>query len=277
MARRFNPPPSWPVPPGDWKPPVGWEPDPTWPPAPPDWAFWIRESRWPRPRTILVRAGAGVVVVLVAAATVVAVAAPDEQGRANAQYGAAPTTASTAAATPVQASNAVSYRGSGDQVVAIEKPETGAVLLTVTGSGSADDFVVHSLDDRLGEFDLLVNEVGAYSGTVILDADEVQDTREVKVSYPGTWRLTLAPREEARTIAGSTVTGRGRDVFFYGGPATTALIEHTGESNFVVRALDADGPELVVNEIGTYSGERPLEGGVYVQVTADGAWSVHPR
>jgi hypothetical protein len=41
VSWRFNPPPSWPVPGGDWLPPAGWAPDPGWPPAPPGWEFWV--------------------------------------------------------------------------------------------------------------------------------------------------------------------------------------------------------------------------------------------
>ena len=40
MARKFNPPPGWPVYYG-FEPPPGWEPDPAWPPAPPGWPLWI--------------------------------------------------------------------------------------------------------------------------------------------------------------------------------------------------------------------------------------------
>lgn len=38
---RFNAPPGWDVPDGDWRPPVGWAPDPGWPPAPGGWQFWV--------------------------------------------------------------------------------------------------------------------------------------------------------------------------------------------------------------------------------------------
>ena len=37
----FNPPPGWPKPPEDWRPPAGWAPDPSWPAAPEGWALWI--------------------------------------------------------------------------------------------------------------------------------------------------------------------------------------------------------------------------------------------
>jgi hypothetical protein len=41
MALRYNPPPGWQVPRGDWRPPFDWEPEPSWPPAPPGWSFWL--------------------------------------------------------------------------------------------------------------------------------------------------------------------------------------------------------------------------------------------
>ncbi len=37
----FNPPPGWPKPPANWKPPNGWTPDPSWPEPPPDWQLWV--------------------------------------------------------------------------------------------------------------------------------------------------------------------------------------------------------------------------------------------
>lgn len=42
---RFNPPPGWDVPGGDWTPPPGWKADPSWPPAPQGWQFWTRDER----------------------------------------------------------------------------------------------------------------------------------------------------------------------------------------------------------------------------------------
>src|SRR5690606_28366997 len=42
----FNPPPGWPQPPANWKPPKGWMPDPAWPHPPDGWQLWVpRESQ----------------------------------------------------------------------------------------------------------------------------------------------------------------------------------------------------------------------------------------
>lgn len=37
----FNPPPGWPKPPPNWRPPKGWTPDPAWPDPPSGWQLWI--------------------------------------------------------------------------------------------------------------------------------------------------------------------------------------------------------------------------------------------
>ena len=37
----FNPPPGWPTPPENWRPPAGWTPDPSWPEPPSGWQLWL--------------------------------------------------------------------------------------------------------------------------------------------------------------------------------------------------------------------------------------------
>ncbi|MET8045590.1 hypothetical protein ABZU25_32570 [Micromonospora sp. NPDC005215] len=51
-----------------------------------------------------------------------------------------------------------------------------------------------------------------------------------------------------------------------------------GESNFVVESYNLESGEggLLINEIGGYSGTRPLDAPALVQVTADGNWSINP-
>lgn len=40
----FNPPPGWPKPPRNWKPPKGWNPDPSWPSPPEGWQLWVSQG-----------------------------------------------------------------------------------------------------------------------------------------------------------------------------------------------------------------------------------------
>ena len=44
MAKRFNPPPNWPLLPEGWTPPPGWSPDPAWPPVPAGWQLWVEDD-----------------------------------------------------------------------------------------------------------------------------------------------------------------------------------------------------------------------------------------
>ncbi|MET7982605.1 MULTISPECIES: DUF4041 domain-containing protein [unclassified Streptomyces] len=67
---RFNPPPSWPVPPSGWTPPPDWRPDPSWPSMPAGWQLWVAEAG-STPDTLAAGFAAG------AAAVPDAAAAPD--------------------------------------------------------------------------------------------------------------------------------------------------------------------------------------------------------
>ncbi len=49
------------------------------------------------------------------------------------------------------------------------------------------------------------------------------------------------------------------DPFTPPSPVSRITFEHTGQSNFAVKIYDQDGDyDLLVNEIGNYSGSRPL-------------------
>ncbi|MEV4274912.1 hypothetical protein [Actinoplanes xinjiangensis] len=64
-----------------------------------------------------------------------------------------------------------------------------------------------------------------------------------------------------------------------GGNATKAKITHSkGSSNLVIQAYSLETGEggLLVNEIGGYSGTRPLQAPALVEVTADGKWTISP-
>jgi hypothetical protein len=54
----------------------------------------------------------------------------------------------------------------------------------------------------------------------------------------------------------------------------TAKVTHRGSSNFVVRAY-GDSQELLINEIGKYSGEILIPSGTLaLEIEADGPWTV---
>lgn len=79
------------------------------------------------------------------------------------------------------------------------------------------------------------------------------------------------------------LSGRGDDVVSLDKPDVPAIITftHSGSSNFVVTTYDDNGNhiDLLVNEIGSYNGTRPLDFGASelaerLEIQADGSWSV---
>jgi hypothetical protein len=55
------------------------------------------------------------------------------------------------------------------------------------------------------------------------------------------------------------------------------MISHQGSGNFAIWAYSEDGTDLLVNEIGTYTGESLLADGTFVlEITADGSWTITP-
>lgn len=79
------------------------------------------------------------------------------------------------------------------------------------------------------------------------------------------------------------LSGRGDDVVRLDKPDVPAIITltHSGSSNFVVTTYDGSGNriDLLVNEIGSYEGTRPLDFGATelterLEIQADGSWAV---
>jgi len=62
-----------------------------------------------------------------------------------------------------------------------------------------------------------------------------------------------------------------------GGFCSEKNLNHVGDSNFVVNNYPLSGTyDLLVNEIGNYSGEQILDPDV-MQIQADGEWQILPQ
>jgi hypothetical protein len=164
------------------------------------------------------------------------------------------------------------YSGFGDDVLAISKHDTGAEALVIQHTGPSN-FAVHSLDSSLESTDLLVNEIGNYSGTVLLDGGwSSTETSKLKITAGGAWTITLVPLQKVKSFNGKApITGFGDDVFYYTGEIASAAFTHDGSSNIAVKTHGSDS-DLLINEIGPYKGTVVWRPGLY-SVTADGNWS----
>ncbi|SFS11336.1 TM2 domain-containing protein [Agrococcus baldri] len=165
----------------------------------------------------------------------------------------------------------VTRQGSGDSIV--ELP-AGAGIVTASHNGSAN-FIVQVLDASNGSTgDLLVNTIGAYSGTAVYGVSAFGEGVRLQVTADGAWELTIAPVASAPELAAS---GSGDGVFLYGGDAGAAAITHDGAANFIVQQHSDDflTMGLLVNDIGAYSGTVPIGAGPsVVTVMADGGWTI---
>lgn len=165
----------------------------------------------------------------------------------------------------------VAYKGRGNKILKIRKPEEGAILATFTHKGSAN-FAVFTLDSSNQETDLLVNTIGRYSGTVLLDS-EGGESAKLKIEADGSWTVTLKALAKARRIT-TSAKGSGDDVLIYTGPAATLKLTSRGEGNIAVFWITEDGGDLLVNDIGHYSGESALTDGPGVlSIESDGPWT----
>lgn len=178
--------------------------------------------------------------------------------------------------TPEAAFTTIKLSGRGSKVPQFTLPEEPAIA-TITNKGSSN-FAVWSLGADGTEQDLLVNEIGNYSGKVLFNLDS--HSAAFKVESNGSWTITISPVASAarRWVTTEALTGKGDDVIFVLGDVTglmTTNVTHTGSSNFAVYSESTtSGKDLLINEIGNYKGEVPLpDGTVLIEVTADGSWS----
>jgi hypothetical protein len=191
-------------------------------------------------------------------------------------FSSAPTSAPAAAAFAP-----ITLTGKGSKVAKFTIPEDVPAIASVTHAKSNDNFVVWSVDASGNDLSLLVNTIGRYQGTRLFDMGAGEHSVAFKIEGPGIWKIVVKPVTHARTWdSASRLTGKGDDVVLVTGePAglATVTIKHRGSENFVVHSYSADDSELLVNEIGNYSGESILPSGtLLLEVEADGTWSVAP-
>jgi hypothetical protein len=155
-------------------------------------------------------------------------------------------------------------------------PQDVPAIATFSHTGTSN-FAVWTVGSSGDEQELLVNDIGSYKGTRLFDVED--HSVAFKVTADGSWSIVVKPISMARAWNPSTaLTGTGDDVVRVAGTLpdlATALIKHSGSSNFAVVTYTALERDLLVNEIGKYSGEVLLDGStLLVEVTADGKWSI---
>ncbi|TDL45278.1 hypothetical protein [Microbacterium oleivorans] len=163
------------------------------------------------------------------------------------------------------------HTGTGDTVLDID-PFSDIAVVTFTCDSCSRNTTLTSDGDE----GLLVNEIGSYTGSHLINIYDNSTTGRFEIEADGKWTLVIDSIDTTPTFAGRA-EGKGDSVIFLTGTFASAQIVNNGDSNFQVFAYGNDNNGLVVNEIGAYSGERVLNGPAYVQVISSGAWSISPN
>jgi hypothetical protein len=178
------------------------------------------------------------------------------------------------AAAPPAAERDQTFTGRGDKVVKLTLSDR-AHIAAISHSGGGN-FIVTAVDASGEQLDLLANEIGKYSGVRPLDFE--QTPAALKVETSGSWKIVVRTLDKAPRWPAAAGSGKGDAVVLVdqgaSGDLATVKITHKGQGNFIVYAY-GDREDLLVNEIGSYSGEVLLPGGtVAISIEAEGAWTM---
>lgn len=164
--------------------------------------------------------------------------------------------------------------GSGDSVPGLTIPGDKRAILEISYSGPSN-FAIVSYGPGDDYLDLLVNEIGNYSGRrqVNFQIDQFSGpVRYLEITASGPWTINILPPSHAHTEWG----GAGDDVVAITASSSSRPITfvHTGSSNFAVWSFsNTRRLDLEVNEIGAYNGTVLLDAGArYLEIIADGSW-----
>lgn len=176
----------------------------------------------------------------------------------------------------------IEFSGSGDKIISNVNIPSGNYKATLTNNGKSN-FIVkfyESSNDSYG--DLLANEIGSYSGSVVIrDGETTAITNGMlEIKSSGSW--TIKFERISGSINGKTISGKGDMVtgWFVGdGTRQVATFTNSGSSNFIVRVYDQYGNrDLLVNEIGSYNGQATFttssSSKYYFEVMSSGSWSI---
>jgi len=181
--------------------------------------------------------------------------------------------------TPTPAFADIELSGVGDSVPRFELPADTPAIAEVTHTGGSN-FAIFTIAEDGSQSDLLVNTIGAYDGTVLFD-ESGQHSVAFEITAGGAWTITIKPLTAAFLWdASEEVSGTGDDVVRIDPPIAglvSADVTHSGASNFAIFGYSSGFPDLLVNEIGNYAGEVLIGSGTFfLEITADGAWTISP-
>ena len=171
------------------------------------------------------------------------------------------------------------YSGRGDEVIKFKEALTDPMLVTTSWSGPEDNNTIYAYDSDGNEGDLLVNTIGSYKGTNLINLYEDDNVKALKIEGSGSWKITLKPVSEATAWDGKgTFSSKSDDVInvvdVFDGLDSIRFKSTNAEGNVTVYGL-GDDEDLIVNEIGNFSGKYLVPSGVtLLKISSDGRWTM---
>lgn len=162
------------------------------------------------------------------------------------------------------------FRGSGDSVVKYEVDVPAVVTFTCNNCSG------NTTLETDGAESLMVNEIGAYSGSQLINTGEGSLTTKFTLTADASWTLKIADASTVKPVSGP-VSGSGDSVIYFSDTFDTAAVRNVGDSNFVIYAYGGGSQDLVVNEIGSYQGVVNISGPGFVEVRSNGSWTITPQ
>jgi len=177
----------------------------------------------------------------------------------------------------------VLYTGVGSRVVAVEKPDTGPILLGFAVVGGGNFFV--TAKDAIGDtidYPVIMGATDARSGLVLLDWGDSGETAflEITADTTSAWAVGLHPLTHAPVLSrGQSFTNSGPDVFFVDestGASTLTLTVNTFDHAAVWWYPETGFSDLVVNEIGPFTSQGLISSsfGLVVVDTSSTSWAL---
>lgn len=172
----------------------------------------------------------------------------------------------------------IKLSGRKSKTVKLKIPKDVGAVARITSSGKKD-FAVWELDAKGDKPKVLVNRVGAYQGTVLVNL--TGGVRALKVQASGPWSITIKPALDAKAWdPEKRLKGTG-DIVVRISPLSEAPIpvqfRHDGTRTFGVWAYGLTGSDELATGMGAATDDLVVPGrSLLVRIEADGPWSIDP-